>query len=346
MLVSAVLEPSVFDVKFFDELYTIHAIDFLRGIERNGLLIVDEDGALQNDFCKRFDKEENEYELIPIKYRLRIQKYIEELLLKNKSKRLILSPVSSKISSSEDLFELASALKKDTKADTLIVGNDNFEMNRFDPKHKDGIVPLPKYRDTDVEKNRQRYCVGLAPIDSLPRCEVDDIIVRSIRYSKWLRFYDRYIGTGDSTSDFRKGIRYILTLWDKHGYFSSKQGIGDIKIYTCSAEQIRDDAIDHAIESKLERNQEKYRKIIRELINPLKNQFPWPVELVVKNDPYGIFHARYLETQHAIVRVDRGFDLFKQNGEFRRNFFTLNMAESPHLKECRELTDANVSGVS
>ncbi len=337
MLVSAVLEPSVFDVKFFDELYTIHAVDFLRGIERNGLLIVDEDGALQNDFLKRFDEEENEYEPIPIKYRLRIQKPVEELLLKNKSKRLISFPVSSKISSSEDLFELASALKKDTKADTLIVGNDNFKMNRFNPKHKDGIVSLPKYRDTDVEKNRQRYCVGLAPIDTLPRCEVEDIIVRSIRYSKWLRFYDRYIGTGDSTSDFRNGIRYILTLWYKHGYFSSKQGIGEVQIYTCYAEHIPKDEIPHV-----------NRKVNMELRNRLMNGFPnwWQFQLFVKKDPKRIFHARYLETQQAIIRIDRGFDLFEQNGGFKRNFFTLNMAESSHLKECRELPNANVGNLT
>ena len=58
-----------------------------------------------------------------------------------------------------------------------------------------------------------------------------------------------------------------------------------------------------------------------------------------------IFHARYLETQHAIIRVDRGFDLFKQNGEFRRNFFTLNIAEASHLRECRDLPDADLDGI-
>ena len=74
----------------------------------------------------------------------------------------------------------------------------------------------------------------------------------------------------------------------------------------------------------------------------IDEDFPWPIRLSVKDDPDGIFHARYLETQHAIIRIDRGFDLFKQNGEFRRNFFTLNMIESLHLRECRDLPDASV----
>ncbi|MCY3721448.1 MAG: hypothetical protein OXG97_04435, partial [Candidatus Poribacteria bacterium] len=91
------------------------------------------------------------------------------------------------------------------------------------------------------------------------------------------------------------------------------------------------------IERLLVENEKNHRKIIRELVEPLDNKFPWSVRLFVKNDPDGIFHARYMEAQHAIVRIDRGFDLFKRNGEFWRNFFTLNMAESSHLKECRDL---------
>ena len=339
MLVSAVVDPSAFDVAYFDELYTIQTVDFLKGIQRNGLLIVDSGNRLRDALVKQV-------KLLPIKPQQRLGFLLQELLLKKKSKRVIVCFVSLNDTTSMPLLDLAYHLKTDTKADALIVGKESIETLKSDPRLNDSIVPLSEYRDSDFEKTRQRYENRIGPIDTLSKTEVNDLIVRTVRLTKWLRFYDAYIGTGNNTSHFRKGIEYILSLWENHGFFASQQGIGDIKIYTCSAEQIRDDETDHAIESKLKRNQENYRKIIRELINPLKNQFPWPVELVVKNDPDGIFHARYLETQHAIVRVDRGFDLFKQNGEFRRNFFTLNMAESPHLKECRELTDANVSGVS
>ena len=31
-----------------------------------------------------------------------------------------------------------------------------------------------------------------------------------------------------------------------------------------------------------------------------------------------------------------------KNGELRRNFFTLNMDESSHLRECRNLPDATI----
>lgn len=47
MLVSVVLDPSAFDKDCFDDLYAIHAEDFLEGIWRNGVLIIDKGGKLQ-----------------------------------------------------------------------------------------------------------------------------------------------------------------------------------------------------------------------------------------------------------------------------------------------------------
>lgn len=334
MLVSAVLDPSAFDADYFNALYTIHAVDFLRGIERNGLLIVDSENRLRDALVKRV-------KMLPIKFRQRLQILIEELLLKKKSRRTIPCLVPPNYTPSESLLDLAYHLKTHTKADGLIVGSESLETLKSEQRLGGSIVPLSEYRDSDFERNRQRYESQVGPIDTLPKSEVENLIIRSVRFAKWLRFYDPYIGTGNNTSRFRKGIDYVLTLWYKHGFFARERGIGDVKIFTC-AEHIREDETNHAKESKLERNQENHRKVIRELIELLNEDFPWPIELSVKSDSDGIFHARYLETQHAIIRVERGFDLFKQNGEFRRNFFTLNIAEGSHLRECRELPNANL----
>lgn len=335
MLMSAVLDPSAFDVEDFDELYAIQVEDFLRGIWRNGVLIVDSERKLQEEL---FEKAKS----LPGTGRWQRLRILVTDLLKEKSKRVAVPSVSPSNASLAGLLDLTCALKTDTEADGLIVGDESFEKLRFHPEHRHGIVPLSEYRDSDFEKERQRYYDGLEPIDTLLESDVKDVISRSARFTKWLRFYDAYIGSGDNTSHFRKGIEYILNLWREHGFFASQQGIGSVEIFTCSAEQIRDDETDSAKESKLERNQENYQKVVRELVEPLSEDFPWPIKLFVKSDSDGIFHARYLETQHAIIRIDRGFDIFKQNGGFRRNFFTLNMAESSHLKECRDLPDASV----
>ena len=330
MLMSAVLDPSALDVEDLDELYTIQAEDFLHGIWKNGVLIVDSERRLQDALSIKV-------ELLPIKSR-RLQTLLTDLL-KEKSKRVAVPSVSLSNASlaDADLLDIAYHLKMGTEANILIVGDKNFEELRFNPKYGNHIFPLSEYRDSNFEADRQRYENQLGPIDKLSKSTVEDIIVRSIRFTKWLRFYDAYIGSGENTSRFRRSIEYILTLWKKHSFFVSRQSIGPVDIYTCDAEHIRDDETEQAKESKLKRNQEKHRKVIRELIDPLNQEFPWQINLFVKSDPDGIFHARYLETQHTIIRIDRGFDLFDQNSEFRRNFFTLNMAESSHLKECREL---------
>lgn len=319
MLVSAVLDPSALDAEYFDALYTIQTVDFLKGIQRNGLLIVDAENRLRDALVEQVKS-------LPIKPQQRLRFLIQELLLKKKSKRVIACFVSLNNTSSVPLLDLAYHLKADTGADALVVGDESLETLKSDQKHGADIVPLSEYRDSDFEKDRQRYENQVGPIDELSKSEMEDIIIRAVRFTKWLRFYDPYIGRGNNTSDFREGIEYIVSLWYQDGFFSSQQGTGSVEIFTCSDQHIQ--------------VREQHRRIVQELTTPLKQRFPWPVNFLIKNDPNRIFHARYLETQHAVIRIERGFDFFNQNNEFLRNFFTLNMAESSHLKECRELPNA------
>lgn len=339
MLVSAVLDPYVFDFDdaYFDDLYMINVEDLLKGIKKNGVLIVDSGKKLQNALRDRIKSQ-----AFPMKYQKRLQILVEELL-KNRKRRIVECPVAPNSTSSGDLLEIACDLKTATDADGLIVGNNNFEALRFNPKYSEGIVPLSEYRDSNFEKERQRYCDGFGPIDMLSRSKVDDIIIRSIRFSKWLRFYDKYITIADNTSDFLNGIKYILSLWRDHGFFAPRQGMGELEIFT-GTEHIREDEEGHAKESKLARRQENYRKVERELMEWLQKKAPqwWQLRIFVKDDPDHIFHARFLETQHAIIQIDSGFDLFDPNGKFKRNFFTLNMPASAHLRECRDLPDADL----
>ena len=324
MLVSAVLDPSALDAEYFDALYTIQTVDFLKGIQRNGLLIVDTENRLRDALVEQVKS-------LPIKPQQRLRSLIEELVLRKKSKRVIACLIASRHTPSMNLLDLAYQLKVDTETEALIVGNHNLERLRSTHRDGEGIVPLSEYRDSDFEADRQRYENQVGPVDTLPKSEVEELIIRSIRFTKWLRFYDPYIGRGHNTNGFQKGIEYILSLWSGHGFFPSQQGIGSVEIFACKGRHVPVHV--------------QHQRIVDELATPLKKRFPWPIKFLIKVDKFGsnrIFHARYLETQHAIIRIDRGFDLFKQSGGFRRNFFTLNMAESSHLRECRDLPDASV----
>lgn len=325
MLVSAVLEPSAFDANYFTTLYTIQAVDFLKGIARNGVLILDSENRLRDAIVKQI-------ELLPIKPRQRLQILIEELLLKRRSKRVIACSFDD--IPSNDLSDLAYCLWELTKADALIVGNESLQRLKSAGSHNRNIVPCSEYRESVFEHERQQFDNQIGPIDSLSESEVENLIIRSIRFAKWLRFYDPYIGRGN-TEGFREGIAYVLSLWEEHGFFASQQGIGHVEIFTCKTPDFQKGP-----------DIEQQNQNIKDLITPLESQFPWSIKVMIKVDRRGddrIFHARYLEAQHVIIRIDKGFDLFKRDGSFKRNLFSLNLAESPHLKQCRELPDADIA---
>ena len=218
MLVSAVLDPSAFNAEYFDALYTIQAVDFLKGIQRNGLLIVDSENRLRDALVKQV-------EALPIKPQQRLRFLIQELLLKKKSKRVIACFVSLSDMSSTSLLNLAYHLKTDTEADVLIVSDKSLETLKLQRRYDKNIVPLSEYRDSDFEEYRQGYDNQVGSIDTLPKEKVEEIIIGSVRFTKWLRFYDPHIGRGNNTGDFREGIEYILSLWYENGFFSSQQAL-------------------------------------------------------------------------------------------------------------------------
>lgn len=317
MLVSAVPDPTAFDANYFDAVYRIQAEVFLDGIEKNGLLIVDPERRLQNALISRIES-------LPDKYGQQLQIKIADILLNKKTRRTIKIPTLSNNPSASNLLDLALQLKTDTDADVLIVGEDSLKTLKAAQKENADIVPLSDYRDSNFEKCRQNYVSGLGPIDTIPRLEVDKLIRHTVRFTKWLRFYDPYIGKGNNTREFGEGIEYILSLWKKHGFFMSQKGTGSVEIYTSRGRNVKT----------------QHQRIVKEIIAPLKSQFPWPVKVLIKINSGRIFHARYMETQHAIIRVDKGFDLFEKNCHFKPNLFTLNMIESSHVGRYRNLPDA------
>ena len=336
MLVSAVVDPSAFDKEYFEESdksYKIQAEDLLKGIEKNGILLFDSEGILQAALIEQIES-------LPNTVGQQLQIVLAEVL-KNKPKRFITCCVSLNDTLSDDVLKLACRVKKTTKADVLIASPQSLKTLIAEGKNVEEVVPLSGYRDSDFEKYRQRYHGGLGSIDTLPKSEVKEMIIRTVRFAKCLKFYDPHIGRGSNTCHFRAGIEYILFLWHKHGFFASDQDFGKVKIYACSADYIVEGDTDSKKKKKKEQNKEQREKIVREIITPLEKDFPGSVKVLIKEDPDNIFHARYLESEHAVVRVDRGFRLFEQGRKFRQNLFTLNMSESSLLGRYQSLPNAD-----
>ena len=331
MLVSAVVDPSAFDKEHFEESdksYKIQAEDLLKGIEENGILLFDSKGILRAALIEQIKS-------LPNTVGQQLQTLLPDLL-KIKPKRYVTCCISLNNTLSDDLLKLAYCLKKDTKADVLIASPQSLETLKSKEKYDESVVPLSEYRDSNFEKVRKKYETHNTPIDKLPECEVKDFIIRSVRFSKQLRFYDPYIGQKKNTINFRDGIEYILSLWDEHGFFPHRTR--SVKIYTCS--ERRGPWNSWKWEQLI---QKQKKRIIQELIRPLKSSFPsWSIEFSIKTDPRRIFHARFLEAEHAIIGVDPGFDFFARDGRFKRTLFIPNMTDTDHLREYRDLPNVSV----
>ena len=342
MIVSAIVDPSAFDKEYFEEpdkSYKIQAEDLLKGIKENGILLFDSKGILRAALIKQIKS-------LPNTVGQQLQTLLADLL-KIKPKRYVTCCISLNNTSSDDLLKLAYCLKKDTKADVLIASPQSLETLISEQENVEGVIPLSKYRDSDFEKCRRRYYGGLGSIEILPEPEVDNIIIRTVRFSKCLKFYDGHIGRRTNTCHFYAGIEYILSLWREHGFFVSDQDFGKVKIYACSANCILEEDTDSKKNKKKRKNKDQYENIVQEIIKPLEEEnSPWSVKVLIKDDPDNIFHARYLESEHAVVRVDRGFRLFEQGRKFRQNLFTLNMSESSLLGRYRSLPNADFDGTS
>ena len=174
MLISAVLDSSVFYTTYFNATYGIQAEDFLNGIKKNGLLIVDWENKLQHAIFEQVES-------LPTKYRQRLQILVEELF-KNKRERVVQCCISPNYTLSEDLLDLAYHLKTISEADVLIVGSESVKTLKSGEKYTESIVPLSEYHNSNFENLHKRS----QSIDIFSESEMEDSIIHSVQFDKWI----------------------------------------------------------------------------------------------------------------------------------------------------------------
>lgn len=177
MQISTVIDPSAFNVDYFDPTYQKHAENFLKSIEEDGLLIVDSENKLQNAIFEQIAS-------LPTKYRQQLQIRFEELF-KNKRNRVVECCILSDGASSEKLLDLAYHLKTVSEADALIVADKGFEILKSDQEYDESIFPLSGYGNSDFGKNRQKYYEELKSTDTYSASEMEDTIVHSAQFNDW-----------------------------------------------------------------------------------------------------------------------------------------------------------------
>ena len=178
MRISAVLDSSTFNADYFNPAYERHAEDFLNGIQRNGLLIVDSENKLQNAIFEKIES-------LPTKHRQQLQIRFEELF-KNRRERVVECYILSNDASSENLLELAYHLRAVSEADTLIVGSESLETLKAHQKYNEGIFSLSEYTDNYFEKEHQEDYGELDSTNTPSESEMEDTIIHPEQFIDWL----------------------------------------------------------------------------------------------------------------------------------------------------------------
>jgi hypothetical protein len=249
VVMTAVIDVDAFKKEHFDAAgYRDQALMLLRGMASNGLILLDCEGRLGKGLASTISS-------LPTKDGQELVIRLEELM-KGKRKRMVKCHFDACTCATADLLTLAREVRGICGVDALILSNENAKKlgRRGDLSATD--VLLGQYIVSGYEKQRLYFQEGMRALDQLEPQEVDDLIIRITRFAKWLRFYDKQIGTGNNISHFRQGIEYILDLWQRHGHFASRDQVEFVDIITCPAERVRVDESDRVKQNTRLRNEE------------------------------------------------------------------------------------------
>ena len=325
MLVTTVIDPRVFDKNKFElSGYIGNAYTLLKAINENGLIITDRNMIILRQLVDRA-------RLLDAKHRQRLQIPLEEVIKKGKH-RVIRTPLVADEKSSADWLALANQLRKMCDCDTIIVHEDLIEDVCRLGLEGGQFTVLEDYIFSDIEQKRRRYFGELPPVDELTSDEFRDIIIRSVRFSRTLRFYDTQIGKGNNIKGFRRGIELLVKWWQE----SSSCATPDRLVEIYSVVDLREQS-DSSIQSAI-------GNVQAGVVDQLKKNTGINVKLYTKV-PHGItLHARYLQSEQTILNFDTGFQLLRPNDQVRKCIVHIHEQSGKTLLEWQNLPNFTMSG--
>ncbi len=339
MFMHAVVDPEAFTE---EELKTKErrkeAEIFLKALFENVFVVTDQKGALKKALIRQIE----ELSTCTGQY---LKILLGELLKKQRT-HIVRSRATSIGDGAGESDSLCSQVAKACDADGVIASSTLAKHLMFGSDAD--VYPLLDYSRSNFESKRRGYESGLEPFGQkgketynvMSDKEAEEVFIRIMKFAKWLRFYDKQIGRANNISGFRRGIRYILKLWKDTGHFADSVSC-PIEIITSQAKATSDPKTEHVKEKDRVTNKQNKRKLENRLLKPLRESFPWEIELKIQPDRANKFHARQLQAQQVIVHIDRGFDLFCDGRprRFKRNHIRLDNMSRGHLEEYRALGD-------
>jgi hypothetical protein len=175
------------------------------------------------------------------------------------------------------------------------------------------VLDIGNYIFSDFESQRRRYLNNIVFISHENPEYVKNTFLRTVKYARWIRFYDPYLGMGIHPRyyyNYLQGIAYILNLWSIQGIFYSKE---NCKVEFFTESKFRG----YGAHEKAEMAQKLLRKEFLEKIQARYPRAKFRVYITNTLKSRIHFHDRFLETPQGVLQVGIGFSLFNNNGSFK-----------------------------
>jgi hypothetical protein len=318
MLMTAVIHPEAFDQTHFSTPgYRDQAEMLLRGMESNGLIILDPNCRLLKEINDRVD-------LLSTRDGQQLQIRLAELQKNERRRVLVAERTKCSCPTSLSLLETSKTVHDSTETDTIIADAGSFAKLLSAGHPANDATPLGAYISSEFERKRH-YCLDqIPPIDKMAVGEFDNQMIGVSRFAKRIRFYDKQIGKGSSLGGFRTGIGRILSLWVANAHYP--RASLSVEIYTCV--QKTHDATDTV-----------YSRILSSLVRRLASDNALPITFYFKEDSPTLTHDRFLQTDSVPVYFSKGFDYMDEDGTLHRCTAKIDNGAYEHLQEYRNLRD-------
>jgi hypothetical protein len=235
MITFHVISPRIFNQAALDDPeYGFNLRQFLlKIIDSNAMLLIWPDPHSFIAECNA------EIDTLNVKFRSRLRELVTSMKIKAKSKpqRVFVEcdPTKCRITDkSLSAWKKCVRITEECKPDLIFLSEednaDRMGTREIMAETDRRLGKMLNYLDSAPEKRRRHYMEGLGPVDKLAKGGFDDLIIRATRFSKWLRFFDAFLGNVDK---FRldlwiDGIGKIVELWTRNSHFKEDR----VDIYT------------------------------------------------------------------------------------------------------------------
>ncbi len=252
----------------------------------------------------------------------------------SKTRRIVSVPTHVNLGESGNEYLEALSIIQDTYTpDGVVLRHERKEL-AAQAGIEANVVQFDQYHVSPFERLRKDWKNEI-PEGELTKEKLDSLLIRAMKYSKFIRLFDRIMGKQNvkNLAKWRSSIIYILRLFKEFGVYSDRVGI-PIDIVTWTDREWGKD------------NLSKKQMLDDQIQKPISAEFPdFDVCVHLKARPTTDVHARHLQTSTIVVHFDHGLDLFRDPRRCRNVItqqITSGLKSLSTLQNYFESPDANL----